>query len=133
VLGLSVGAVSLATGNATKSDSDNLSAIDIVEVASSLLAILTFIATGVPFLMWIYRGNLNVRALGAEGMTFTPGWSVGWYFVPIAHLWKPYQAMKEIWKATQNPHAWATQEVGPVVIRWWTLWLLSNILGKMAF
>jgi hypothetical protein len=46
------------------------------------------------------RANRNARALGATGMRFTPGWCVGWYFVPIMNLFRPYQAMKEIWMAS---------------------------------
>ena len=38
----------------------------------------------VLFCCWIYRANCNARALGAQGMSFTPGWSVGWFFIPIA-------------------------------------------------
>jgi hypothetical protein len=65
-------------------------------------------------------------------MVFTPGWSVGWYFVPIANLWKPYQAMKEIWKASANPHSWPTQTTPPLLSTWWTLWIASNVLSNLA-
>ena len=62
-------------------------------------------------------------------MLFTPGWSVGWYFIPIANLWKPYQAVKEIWivshKNTPADHA--------VVGWWWALLLISNLLFRIAF
>jgi len=52
---------------------------------------------GVIFLRWIYRTNKNLHVLSSEHMTFSPGWSLGWYFIPVANLFKPYQAMKEIW------------------------------------
>ncbi len=61
------------------------------------------IATIILFAMWIYRANFNARQLGAKNMKFTPGWSVGYYFIPFLNLWRPYQAMKEIWKASKNP------------------------------
>ena len=32
-----------------------------------------FIVTGIAFLKWIYRANLNCRGFGAEGMKFTRG------------------------------------------------------------
>ena len=60
------------------------------------------IVTGTTFLLWIYRSNKNLRALSGESMTFTPGWSVGWYFIPIVCLWKPYQVMKEIWNVSHK-------------------------------
>jgi len=130
--GVLLAILSLATGNAAQALEDELTATDVAEALLGLAQLAVFIVTGVVFLMWIHRANRNARALGAEGMTFTPGWSVGWYFVPILCLWKPYQAMKEIWQASQNPRAWTTQEVSPIVSRWWALWLLSNFLGQLA-
>jgi hypothetical protein len=44
------------------------------------------VSAGIMLLVWIYRANQNARALGAEDMEFTPRWSVGWFFVPIASL-----------------------------------------------
>jgi hypothetical protein len=73
----------------------------IVGLAQFILAIIT----GITFLRWIYRSNNNLRALSGESMTFTPGWSVGWYFIPIANLWKPYQVMNEIWKVSHKNNA----------------------------
>jgi hypothetical protein len=91
------------------------------------------IATIVTFAIWIYRANYNARQLGAAGMRFSPGWAVGWYFIPIANLWKPYQAMKEIWQASAAPENWQQQPRGSILPLWWTFFLLSNILGNATF
>jgi hypothetical protein len=71
--------------------------------------IVLLLATSVVVLVWIYGANRNAHAIGATGMRFTPGWAVGWYFIPIFNLWKPYQAMKEIWKASADPGNWQAQ------------------------
>jgi len=97
------------------------------------LQFLLFVAAGVAILMWIYRANTNARALGATSMRFTPGWSVGWYFIPIANLWKPYQAMKEIWKASANPRNPNAAQRSPLLPWWWGLWIGSGILGNAVF
>jgi Domain of unknown function (DUF4328) len=86
----------------------------------------------VIFAMWIYRANYNARQLGAAGMEFTPGWSVGWFFIPIANLWKPYQAMKEIWKASAAPAHWNDQPRGVILPWWWGFFLFSNVLNQAA-
>ena len=91
------------------------------------------IALIVVFCVWIHRANYNARQLGAADMTFTPGWAVGWYFIPIANLWKPYQAMKEIWKASANPAHWQDQPRGSILPAWWTFFLISNFLGNASF
>jgi Domain of unknown function (DUF4328) len=36
-------------------------------------------------------------------MAFSPGWAVGFYFIPVVALWKPFLAMKEIWSASEAP------------------------------
>jgi hypothetical protein len=94
---------------------------------------IVFIVTGVGFLKWIHRANLNCRGFGAENMTFTPGWAVGWYFIPIMNLVRPYQAMKEIWQVSQNPRAWQTALGSPLLGWWWGLWIANSVLGQAVF
>jgi len=76
------------------------------------------LTTSILFLMWIYRANSNARQLGAQGMKFSPGWSVGFYFIPILWFWKPYQAMKEIWQASKAPSSWKSEKPGSI-LPWW--------------
>jgi hypothetical protein len=92
-----------------------------------------YVVTLVIFGRWIVRANRNVRALGADGLRMTPGWAVGYFFVPIMHLWRPYQAMKDLWKASHNPASWNGTTAGSILPVWWTFWLLSNIIGQISF
>ena len=90
-------------------------------------------ATAVAFLTWIYRANLNCRGFGAQNMRYTPGWAVGYYFIPFLNLFRPYQVMREIWQVSQNPADWEAQPVSPVLGWWWTAWLTSGVLGHILF
>lgn len=101
--------------------------------AIGILYLLVFVISGFLILRWIHRANYNARQLGAENMTFTPGWAIGYYFIPILTLWKPYQAMKEIWKASKNPTDWESQNADTILPIWWTFWLISNFLGQAIF
>lgn len=98
-----------------------------------LLYLGVFIATGIIFLKWIYRANLNCRGFGANDMKFTPGWSIGYYFIPILNLIRPYQAMKEIWQVSNDPKNWQSQQGSGVLSWWWRLWIISNVLSHMTF
>jgi hypothetical protein len=85
----------------------------------------------IAFFMWVYRINSNTHALRVVGMKFTPGWAVGWFFVPLASLWKPYQVLKEIWNSN---HFTPIEETGikknATFIKWfWLFTLLSNHLA----
>jgi hypothetical protein len=66
-------------------------------------------------------------------MQFTPGWSIGWYFVPIMSLWKPFQAMREIWQASAAPGNWRAVQAPPLLGWWWTLYLGNQILSQIAY
>lgn len=99
----------------------------------ALVYLAVFIVSGFLILRWIHRANYNARQLGAKDMDFTPGWSIGYYFIPILTLWKPFQAMKEIWKASHNPDNWPTEKASSILGLWWFLWIVTNMLGQAVF
>jgi hypothetical protein len=101
--------------------------------AVSLLQFVTMMASFVFIGMWIYRAAWNARYLaGARQLTITPRWSVGWYFIPFANLFKPYQAMKEIWQASTRPDNIDAAAVPGWLPLWWVLWLTFNIISNFA-
>lgn len=75
---------------------------------------------------WTYRASANVHASGRPLET-SPPWAVGWYFIPVANLWKPYQALAEIVRAT------VTSSSGLPMGLWWGLWLATSISGNISF
>ncbi|MBI1404869.1 MAG: DUF4328 domain-containing protein [Caulobacter sp.] len=90
---------------------------------------LTWIGWGrlIIMLMWFYRANKNARAL-SSGLEITPGWAVGFFFIPIMSLYKPYQAISEIWRSAASPYGWKGLD-DPAIIRWWWgLYLVSAIV-----
>jgi uncharacterized membrane protein len=105
---------------------------DTRELIIGLSQFVLYLLTVIVFGRWIVRANKNVRALGASGLRVTPGWAVGYFFVPIVSLWKPYQAMKDLWRASQNPAAWTSTATGFLLPAWWTLWLLWVFLGQAS-
>ena len=82
--------------------------------------------------MWIYRTSANAHALSDE-MTITPGWAVGWYFVPIMNLVRPYQAMREIWMASHFRGNWHGEPTPGILGWWWGLWIVTNVLANISF
>jgi hypothetical protein len=119
-----------------ESDEAATAAAEASDARQGIVAIIQFlilVVSGFLILRWIHRVNWNARALGAQGMTFTPGWCVGWYFIPVMCLWKPYQAMQEIWKASKNPAAWTTEKVPQLVGLWWAIWIVYSMAGNASF
>ena len=92
-----------------------------------------FIVNGILILAWIWRANANARALGARRMVFTPGWAVGWFFVPFANLVMPYRALRETWRASARPlDPEAVDVPGLWFPAWWFFWLASNTAANVA-
>jgi Domain of unknown function (DUF4328) len=89
-----------------------------VDALMGPLAFLAFVMV-VVWLVWQYRSHGNLWAVGADGLRFTPGWAVGWWFVPVAGLVMPYMVMKELWSASGA----ASDGGGPGWLRTW--WIAS--------
>ncbi len=88
--------------------------------------------TAILVLIWLYRANARARALGAEDMMVSPGWAVGWFFVPLANLVMPYIAMRELWKASAHPRDWQLASAPLAIPLWWAFWLASGVAGGVA-
>jgi len=105
---------------------------DLRQGVIAMAGFIVVITTVVVFAIWIHRVDSNIHALGSFDLRFTPGWAVGWYFVPIANLWKPYQAMSEIWRASKNPTDWQSEPTSGLLRWWWFWWLVSSLLDNVS-
>ncbi|MBR00522.1 MAG: hypothetical protein CMO60_06650 [Verrucomicrobiales bacterium] len=61
-------------------------------------------------------------------MKVTPGWSIGYYFIPILNLFKTFQAIKETLQISRNPKGWFYQPGGQLLGWWWAVWLFSGVM-----
>lgn len=104
----------------------------LVYSAFGVLQVPALLASVVLYGIWVRRANVNARAIGAKNMQFTPGWCIGWFFVPMANFFLPYQAVREIYQ-TSSPAANATgweKLPGTLVWWWWAAWLLANFASQ---
>lgn len=96
--------------------------------------ILTYLTVALAAFMvnaiWIYRSTANANALYPTNAQITAGWAVGWFFVPIAHLFKPYQALSQTYRKSHR-----MAETDPMA-RWfaifWAAWIISSIVDQIA-
>lgn len=97
--------------------------LDDLFVASAVVYLFCAIGIGA----FLVRANHNARALAGpdHGMITSPGWTVGWFFVPFANWVRPYQAVKEIWTVSQPERS------GPLPA-WWALWLIMSVGGQIV-
>ena len=90
-----------------------------------------WLVCGFLVLRWTFRAQRNLRLLDREEAQMAPGWAVGWYFVPLANLWKPLEGMQQIrdgsfLAANRYP------EDGPQLAGWWAVWLGALVAGRIS-
>jgi len=97
-----------------------------------LLGLLLLLFTAIWWLLWQQRAHANLELLGARDLRFTPGWAVGWWFIPFANFFQPYRAMRELWLASAEP---ASPRQGRSAMRigvWWTFFFSARLLAAIA-
>jgi hypothetical protein len=104
-------------------------------VALMVLFFVLFLTSGFVWLFWQYRAHSNLRALGATDLRYTPGWAVGWWFIPLANIVMPYLTTRELWKAS-DPNAgavdWKRSRTTWLLPIWWGTWLATQIPAQIA-
>lgn len=107
---------------------DEAAASDARVSTAGLLYLVALIVSIATYLMWLHRavGNLAVVRSGDAGtpLRFTPGWAVGWYFIPIMNLFRPFQVMGELYRESNPEH-----RSSPQITWWWVLWVAAAFLG----
>ncbi len=119
-----VGAIDLAFAP----DEPLATAYQLLLVINSII----FIGSVIVVAMWIHRAHANLQDAGVQFLEFTPGWAVGWYFVPIATYFKPFQAMRELWRQSYLADGSFTTETPPLLKTWWGLWVTSILLSNIS-
>ncbi len=108
--------------------------IGLAAILEGLLRILSIVF----FLIWEYRSFNNLSALKARNLEFSPGWSVGWWFIPFANLVKPFQAIRELWNESdpdfdeEAVFHYAGGGTPEVVGFWWATFLISGIINNIS-
>ncbi len=101
------------------------------------ITLIVFIISIVTFIMWFRRAYYNLHQK-VSYLLYTEGWAAGCWFVPIISLFRPYQIMKELYQETKV----LFEKKGIDITRypstsflgiWWTLWIVSNLLGQFVF
>ncbi|MFL6208860.1 MAG: DUF4328 domain-containing protein [Pyrinomonadaceae bacterium] len=128
--------------SAAGSGEETLSVAAALHTVMLLLTFLVYFATVVAFLLWLHRAYSNLRPLGAKQLNTSPGWAVGFFFIPFANLVKPYQAVREVWRWSKPVSAgdgvieglsFTTDSSAPLVGWWWGLWLTSSVAGNLYY
>src|SRR5688572_8913449 len=109
---------------------EELSASDDRVTATGMLQSACYLICIVAFLAWYGRAYRNLRRLGAQGLRYGNGWTIAYWFIPIANLFRPKQVVNDIWRASDPdvpvPRGGTDTHVPALIHWWWAAWLIST-------
>ncbi|MGO9480325.1 MAG: DUF4328 domain-containing protein [Candidatus Kryptoniota bacterium] len=101
-------------------------------IITAILYACARIATGITFLMWIYRTYSNLPVLGAQNPKYTPGSAVSKFLIPIVNIHQPIKVVRELWKqsniSADISFSTERRSSNTQVSSWWTAYLASEII-----
>lgn len=113
---------------------DQLLANDSRQGVAGLIELGAYLFSSIAFLQWTYWGTRNAHALGMRRPDFSPAWAVGWHFVPILNLWKPYQALRDTFRGSHPRYnRWMSAPHPRLLGVWWALWLITAWMDNASF
>ncbi len=91
------------------------------------------------FLIWIYKAYKNLTPLRAYHQEFSPGWAVGWWFIPFLNLVRPYQVVREVYNESDPEYEEdmgflsVTGQGAPLFVSiWWLTFLAGGIAYRLS-
>lgn len=111
-------------GHVTEADGE---ANDARQFLVFVFYLIAWIGCIVAIASFLHRANKNARALAGDSVAleYTPGWTVGWFFVPVLSLWKPYRAVQEMFRVSHY-------DGNGLLGMWWASWILMNVVGRVS-
>jgi hypothetical protein len=110
---------------------------DTRESLIGILYLIVYVVSAVTFIQWFRRAYFNLHQR-IHDLSYTEGWAAGSWFVPILCLFRPYQIMRELYRATGQLTRGKEAGTGVNLSTnflglWWALWVISNVLGQFNF
>ena len=112
-------------------------AANAIIVVGNLARPALFLITIVIFCVWLRAMYLNLPALGATNLRFTPGAAVGQLFIPFLNLVNAFVVMKHLWIESQPEPARLSDGTtlprsATLVGWWWGAYLGTSVLSWMG-
>lgn len=111
---------------------EDLDAVSARWIGAGRWGLLLLVATAAVWCSWQFHAQTNLVRRHVEGLRHTPAWAVGWWFVPVANLWKPYRAMSELARASASPEGWKDSRPPRALLPWWAAWIAGTSITRIV-
>lgn len=109
--------------------------VDQIEIISAALLLLSII----PFMMWVYRAYFNLDHVKQKGLNVTPGWAVGWFFIPFANLYYDVLVLNDIFKGTKHlsiggapSQSMERTPIPPIALLWFLAYIIGGVFENIG-
>lgn len=92
-----------------------------------------FIVVAILFLRLLYKAVQRAKTFAAPYSYVSPGWAVGYWFIPLINLYQPFRVVKALFAS-------CAQEAGPnakpaageqLLSGWWGMLLISGVAQRV--
>lgn len=90
--------------------------------------VLPSLAGTATFLLWFHKAIANLHRAELSGLRARPLWSVISLFVPIAQLFIPFLAMRELWNRSHGEDEYQSRTAVTTISVWWLCLLTGSFL-----
>ncbi|MEM7479876.1 MAG: DUF4328 domain-containing protein [Acidobacteriota bacterium] len=108
-----------------------LTVSDWTSIGIDLIQGVLFLVTAIFWLRWLHASYKALERRQGEALRFTPGWAVGYWFIPLVNLLRPYQVMEELRAQSQSitDEPFAKAQASTIGF-WWVLWVASHFVNR---
>ena len=97
---------------------------------SDYAQVAAFVVIVVLFLRLLYKAVQQAKSFAVPYTFVSPGWAVGYWFIPLMNLYRPFQAVKALFAACAHEAGDGKTAAGEQLLgAWWALFLVSNMAG----
>ncbi len=116
---------------------DEITMSDIRQAGMGIITMILNIAAIVTFLNWFRRAYGNMERAGVKNLSHKEKHTIYSFMIPFVSLYRPFQITKEINEKTQKRIQQLTPEYeiqssSSLIIVWWTLYLISNLMDQIV-
>ena len=98
----------------------------ILMAGMSLIQFVMFAAIAFLFLRLLYKSVQKAEGFAKPFRYVSPGWAVGYWFIPLMNLYRPFDVVKALFRACAEEVGGEPAAGEQLLGAWWALFLLSN-------
>lgn len=98
------------------------------------------LVSGILFIIWLFKASNAMDRRGPIGRSWSSGWAIGGWFIPLASLVIPKLVFAELERIAQVPYGgvpigerWKPYPRSGISDLWWLMWVSASVVGFVGY